>query len=92
MKGVTVHEPTPAGTGSPNNTFGVLALVLGIASLPLVLCFGIGLVSGIAAVILGGLGLHRVNQGQATNRGQAMAGLVCGAIAVLAVIVIIVVN
>jgi ABC-type ATPase involved in cell division len=28
MKGVTVHEPTPAGTGSPNNTFGVLALVL----------------------------------------------------------------
>jgi hypothetical protein len=83
-----MEERSPTGTGPPNNTLGVLALILGIVSIPLVLCFGIGLAIGAAAVILGALGIYRVNQGRATNRGQALAGLVCGAIAVVAAIIL----
>ena len=36
-----------------------------------------------AAVLFGILGLVRVNQGEADNRGQAVAGLVTGALALL---------
>jgi hypothetical protein len=43
----------------------------------------LGVLLGLVAVILGILGIVRVNRGQADNRGQAVAGLVTGALALV---------
>ncbi|HEY0697710.1 MAG TPA: hypothetical protein VGD43_07850 [Micromonospora sp.] len=77
----------PAATyGAPaqgqNNTLGLLSMILGIAAIPLLCCFNIGILVGIAAAVLGVLGKQKADQGLASNRGQAMAGLICGVVAV----------
>lgn len=69
-------HPFPAGQ---QNTLGLIAMILGIASVPLVCCY-LGLPLGIAAMVTGWLGQQKVEQRLAGNRGQALAGLVCGAI------------
>lgn len=81
---MTAPGPMPgaAGPQQPSNTMGLWAMILGIASIPLVCCFGFGTLVGIAAVVLGFLGKNKAEQGLATNRGQALAGLICGAVAV----------
>lgn len=84
-----MQPTTPPPAGGPSNTLGLLALILGIASIPLVLCYALGLPVGIAAIVLGVLGLRQARLGRASNRGQALAGLVCGAVGTLAMVVII---
>lgn len=75
---------TPHGyPQQPSNGMGLTALILGIIAIPLVCCFYIGIPLGIAAVVLGWLGKQKADRGEATNRGQALAGLICGAIAVV---------
>ncbi|MFE3787603.1 DUF4190 domain-containing protein [Streptomyces goshikiensis] len=68
------------GAPQPNNSFGVTSLVLGILSV--VACvtsvFSVGL--GIGAIVFGALGRGRVNRGEATNGGMALAGLILGVI------------
>ena len=58
-------------------------MILGIAAIPLLCCFGLGVPVGIAGAILGYLGLNKVKAGVATNRSQALTGLICGAVAVV---------
>ena len=75
----------PAATGRRNG-IGVAALVIGVVALVLVLLLlfsPLGVLLGLIAVVLGILGLVRANRGEADNRGQAVAGLVTGAIALL---------
>jgi hypothetical protein len=65
---------------------GTAALVVGVVALVLVvlLLFSpLGALLGLVAVLLGILGLMRANRGEADNRGQAVAGLVTGAVALL---------
>lgn len=60
---------------------GLTSMILGIISIPACLCFGVvGLVIGAVAVVLGYLGKQKVEQGLATNRSQAMAGIITGII------------
>ncbi|HEX3213379.1 MAG TPA: DUF4190 domain-containing protein [Actinomycetota bacterium] len=84
----------PAGgyppPGSPatrrRNGMGTAALVLGVVALTLVvlLLFSpLGAFLGLLAILFGILGLIRANRGEADNRGQAVAGLVTGGIALL---------
>ncbi|WP_410811909.1 DUF4190 domain-containing protein [Micromonospora sp. 067-2] len=79
-----------------NNTLGLVSLILGIASIPLACCFFLGIPVGIAGVVTGYLARQKVAQGQASNAGQAKAGLICGAVGVglgiLAVVLSIVAN
>ena len=76
----------PGGPGAPQNTQGLVGMILGIAAIPLICCC-IGIPLGIAGAVVSWLGLQKANQGLATNRSQAMTGLVCGAIgAVLGII------
>ena len=75
----------PAATGRRNG-MGTTALVIGVVALVLVvlLLFSpLGALLGLVAVLLGILGLMRANRGEADNRGQAVAGLVTGAVALL---------
>jgi uncharacterized membrane protein HdeD (DUF308 family) len=87
--------PTPpggAGYGTypkarpRRNGMGTAALVVGVVALVLVVLIlfsPLGALLGLVAVILGILGIVRVNRGQADNRGQAVAGLVTGALALV---------
>ncbi|MFE9451076.1 DUF4190 domain-containing protein [Streptomyces sp. NPDC006739] len=68
----------------PNNGMGTAAMVLGILSCCLFCIYGVvSLVLGTLAVIFGIKGKKRADRGEATNRGQAQAGLVTGIIGIL---------
>jgi Domain of unknown function (DUF4190) len=68
----------------PKNGLGTAALV--IAIIGLVLCVTVigGIVLGIVALVLGILAYGRVKRGEANNGGVAIAGIVLGALAVVA--------
>lgn len=72
----------------PSNTSGLLSMIFGIVSIPVsICCYGVisfGL--AVAAIVLGVIGLRKVNEGQATNRGMALAGLICGVVGIMAAV------
>jgi hypothetical protein len=77
--------------GARRNGMGTAALVVGVVALVLVVLFlfaPLGAFLGLLAALFGILGIVRVNQGVADNRGQAVAGLVTGGIALLVGILI----
>lgn len=76
---------TPAGGGGqqPSNGLGLASMIVGIISIPLACCFSLGTIGGIVAVVLGFLGKGKASRGEATNRGQAMAGIICGFVAIV---------
>jgi len=76
------RDPSWTGSPPPRNGIGTAALVLGVIGFLLAIIVLGGLL-GIVAIILGIVGLSRVRQGEATNRGSAIAGIVLGALAVL---------
>jgi hypothetical protein len=82
-----MREPLPPLLRlAPRNGAGVAALTIGAAALVLVatvLLFPIGGVLGIIAMLLGAVGIGRVARWRAFNRGQALAGLLLGAVSVL---------
>jgi hypothetical protein len=68
------------------NGMGTTALVLGVVALVLVLLLifsPLGAFLGLLAVIFGIVGIVRANRREADNRGQAVAGLVTGGLALL---------
>jgi uncharacterized membrane protein HdeD (DUF308 family) len=68
---------------APRNEFGVAALILGL--LALFTCWLlIGVPFGIAAVITGDIARRRVQRGTANNPRAAMAGIVLGALGIVA--------
>jgi membrane-bound ClpP family serine protease len=71
---------------NPRNGMGVAALVLGVLALVLailVIFFPLAGLLGLIALILGAIGMSRASRGEATNRGQALAGLITGLIALV---------
>jgi hypothetical protein len=95
-------EPPPTGIPAPSefsepatvrqrNALGVAALVLGVASLVAVasfVLFPLGLIGGIIGVILGLIGMARARRGEASNRGQAVVGLICSVVALALAVVL----
>ena len=79
----------PGGYQAPprrRNGMGTAALVLGVVALVLVLLLifsPLGAFLGLLAVIFGIVGIVRANRREADNRGQAVAGLVTGGLALL---------
>jgi uncharacterized protein DUF4190 len=84
--------PMPAAGAGQSNTFGLLSMIFGIISIPLLCCLYIGLPLGIAAAVLGVVGMNKANRGEADNKGMAIAGLVCGAVAAVGGLVLIIVS
>jgi membrane-bound ClpP family serine protease len=65
---------------------GTAALVIGVVALVLVVLIlfaPLGALLGLVALALGIVGIVRANRGQADNRGQAVAGLVTGTLALV---------
>lgn len=66
---------------APQNNIGLFAMITGILSIVFGLCCPLlGAPVGVVGIVLGVMGRGRVDQGLATNRGQAQAGLICGII------------
>ncbi|MER5180129.1 DUF4190 domain-containing protein [Streptomyces sp. NPDC002896] len=68
----------------PSNGMGTTGLVLGIIGVVCSLTFFLwifGVILGILAIIFGAVGRGKANRGEATNKGAATAGLVCGIVA-----------
>ncbi|MGW1159649.1 DUF4190 domain-containing protein [Streptomyces sp. NPDC002519] len=79
--------PVAAGyapSAQPSNGMGTTGLVLGIIGLVCSLTFFLwffGIILGILAIIFGAVGRGKAKRGEATNKGAATAGLVCGIVA-----------
>ncbi|WP_274562500.1 DUF4190 domain-containing protein [Streptomyces spiramyceticus] len=67
-----------AGQQGPANGFGITAMVLGIIAVTFFCAYGLGIILGILALIFGILGRKRVQRGEATNNGMAVAGIILG--------------
>ena len=72
------HRPLRNGVGVAALVFGVVSLVLAL----LILFFPLAALLGLVAIILGIVGLSRASRGEASNRGQALAGLITGLLGV----------
>ncbi|MEV6652806.1 DUF4190 domain-containing protein [Streptomyces sp. NPDC051219] len=67
----------------PQNGMGVTALVLGIISVCIFCSSIIAVVFGVVAIIFGMVGRGRVSRGEATNGGQALAGIILGIVGIV---------
>ncbi|KAB1985230.1 DUF4190 domain-containing protein [Streptomyces triticiradicis] len=76
----------------PSNGMGTAGLVLGIIAAVLFVVWPLAIVLGVLAVVFGLIGGAKARRGEATNSGQALAGVICGAVGlVLAVAVFVLV-
>ena len=74
----------------PSNGLSVAALVLGVASLVAAgsfVLFPLALPGGLFAAILGSIAVSRSRARGATSHGQAIAGIVCGILALVVAVV-----
>lgn len=80
--------PPPRPVPGQQNTLGLLGLIFGILSIPFGVCCGLfGTPAAVAGIVLGVLGMRKAAEGLASNRGMALAGVICGGVgAVLAVV------
>jgi hypothetical protein len=87
--GYPAQPAYPYGTYYPQaprtDGMSIAALVCGIAGIPLLVFCGIGIVPGILGVVFGLLTIGRVNRsgGTLTGKGMALAGAICGGVAVV---------
>src|SRR4051812_41796212 len=82
----------PYGTGpttAGRNGLGTAALVVGIVGLLFSWTVVLGLALGVLGIVFGVIGRRRADRGEATNKGQATAGLILGSIATLVAVVFI---
>ena len=70
-----------APQASPRNTLAIWSMVLGFVSVPFTCLCGVGVVLGLAAIVLG----WRAKEAP-TGRGMAIAGIVTGAISVVLIV------
>ena len=74
----------PQATGPKNDGMSIAALVCGISGLATLVLCGIGIVPAILGVIFGIIGKKKVEEsgGALQGRGMALAGAICGAVAI----------
>ncbi|MFC8199877.1 hypothetical protein ACFUTV_31465 [Streptomyces sp. NPDC057298] len=75
----------------PSNGLGTAGLVLGIIAAVGFCLWPVALACGVLAVIFGAIGRGKARRGEATNPGQALAGIICGAVGIALAIAFVVV-
>jgi len=65
-------DPVVVVEEKPNNTLAIVSLVMGILSILLCCCFGVGIIFGIIGIVCA---IMAKNKGQ--SKGLVIAGLVC---------------
>lgn len=88
--GVPGYGGWPAMPLPPSNGMGTAALILGIASAALFCMWPLTIVMGILGVVFGAIGRRKAGRGEATNGGQALAGIICGAVGIVLSIALVV--
>lgn len=83
-----MSQPIPNyGGGYPapqrNNGMAIASLIVGILSIPACFGYGLGLVMGIVAIVLGVLARKKVKLGQAGQGGLALGGIITGIVGVV---------
>ncbi|MEV7793749.1 DUF4190 domain-containing protein [Streptomyces sp. NPDC087512] len=68
----------PGATPMPSNGPGTAGLVLGIVSAAVFCLWPLAIVLGVLGVVFGAVGRAKATRGEATNPGQALAGVICG--------------
>ncbi|MEV0979939.1 DUF4190 domain-containing protein [Streptomyces sp. NPDC049915] len=63
----------------PSNGMGTAGLVLGIIGAVIFCAWPLAIIAGALGVIFGAIGRSKAKRGEATNPGQALAGIICGA-------------
>jgi serine/threonine-protein kinase len=79
----TGYRPYPPGAprSQQQNTVGLLAMIFGILGIVFgVCCWLLGAPLSAAGIVLGALGMRKVTEGLADNRGMALAGVICGSV------------
>ncbi len=89
MPGAAAYGAAPV-QGSQTNGLAVGALVCGILSVLLFWACFVGMVFGIVAVVLGFIGRNKANEMAGNGAGMALAGIITGALGVLAGAVVVV--
>ncbi|MFJ5778174.1 DUF4190 domain-containing protein [Streptomyces sp. NPDC093094] len=72
----------PGAPVVPSNGMGTAGLVLGIIADVIFCLWPVAIVVGILAVIFGAVGRGKAKRGEATNPGQALAGIICGVVGI----------
>ncbi|MDW4904411.1 DUF4190 domain-containing protein [Streptomyces sp. ADMS] len=67
----------------PSNGMGTAALVVGIVSAVIFCLWPLAIILGILAVVFGVIARGKARRGEATNAGQALAGIICGAVGIV---------
>lgn len=83
-----LHSAVPADARKTDKS-SLWSFILGIGSLPLMAIGGLGLASAVAAIILGIVGLNKIqrSQGSLKGKGFAWAGLILGSALILTVVI-----
>jgi len=83
----------PQNVGPKNDGMSIASLVCGISGLVTLLLCGIGIVPAILGLIFGIIGKNKVEKsgGALKGRGMALAGAICGAVAIVLFILWIVI-
>ncbi|MZD07104.1 DUF4190 domain-containing protein [Streptomyces sp. SID5785] len=63
----------------PSNGLGIAGMVTGIVSAVLFLFWPVAIIAGILGIVFGAIGRGKASRGEATNGGQALTGIICGA-------------
>ncbi len=90
------HQPGYGGPGygwppmapQPMNGMGTASLVIGIVSVVFSCLWPVAIILGILAVVFGLVSRQRARRGQATNAGQALAGIICGVVGIVLAVAI----
>ncbi|KNY30409.1 DUF4190 domain-containing protein [Pseudobacteroides cellulosolvens] len=75
------------------NGFSIASMILGISSIVLACCYGIGIIPGILGVIFGFMARKKIDnsQGREQGSGLALAGIITGFIGILFAIVVLII-
>lgn len=77
------YEQTAPVQPRPTNGMAIAALVCGLLSVPLFLTIIGGILLGLAAIILGVLGVRFANAHRGSGKGMAITGIVSGLLGLL---------